>query len=75
MFPEKSLPGRHRPGNVVSAVRILSPAEFPDAVQECAPLMSGPWSAVTNLPTLQSNSFSVILPNASQSQFFRLRLN
>ena len=61
---------------MVSAVqlRIRWPAEFPDAVLECAPLMTGAWSAVTNLPTLQNNSISVLLPNSSQPQFFRLRI-
>ena len=55
-------------------MRIRWPAEFPDALLESASLMTGAWSAVTNLPTLQSNSFSVVLPNASQPQFFRLRI-
>lgn len=59
---------------MVSAVRILWPTEFPNAVLESAPLMTGAWNAVTNLPTLQNNSFSVVLPNASQPQFFRLRI-
>ena len=56
------------------SVRILWQAEFPDAVLESAPLITGTWGAVTNLPTLQNNSISVLLPNSSQPQFFRLRI-
>ena len=53
-------------------LRILSPTEFTAVVT--APLMTGAWSAVTNLPTLQSNALSIVLPHASQPRFFRLRI-
>jgi endonuclease I len=57
------------------SLRVNWRGEFSDSVLESAPLMSATWTPVTNVATLRTNGFSVLLPNHSQPQFFRLRLN
>jgi len=57
-----------------NGTRLSWPAEYRDAVVEVTTTLPGSWSTVTNVATSQSNRLNVLLPNATQPQFFRLRL-
>jgi hypothetical protein len=57
-------------------IRIAWPESATGFVLESANLLSSPivWSQVAQTPVLQNNQFSVTLPSAGGSRFFRLRL-